>query len=345
MLNIRYDGVIRRFVEEDDVELLKARLKNPTDQIIFDVVEALMVGIPEDEVAKLSVIDPWFISKLKNIVDAYRRVERGGKGGVDRDPEVLREAKRLGFSDKQVAERGRDRRGRREGDEGEDGDQCPQVKAIDTLAAEWPARTNYLYVTYNASTDEAKPTDKRKVMVLGAGPYRIGSSVEFDWGTMNMAWALKDSGKVDEMIVVNCNPETVSTDFDMSDRLYFEELTVERVLSIYEREKPMGIVLCVGGQTPNDLALELDQKGVKVLGTSADSIERAEDRERFSFLLDRIGIPQPAWGSFRSMKQAREFCDKVGYPVIVRPSHVLSGSAMRVIWGSKGARELPRESR
>jgi len=334
MLNIRYDGVIRRLLEEDDLEVLKARLRNPTDQIIFDVVEALMVGVPEDEVARLSVIDPWFISKLKNIVDAYRRVELRGREGVDRDPAVLLEAKRLGFSDKQVANAVeideddvramRERMGI-----------TPHVKAIDTLAAEWPARTNYLYVTYNASTDDAKPSDKRKVIVLGAGPYRIGSSVEFDWGTMNMAWALKESGKVDEIIVVNCNPETVSTDFDMSDRLYFEELTAERVLSIYEREKPMGAVLCVGGQTPNDLALELDKKGVNVMGTSADSIERAEDRERFAFLLDRIGIPQPEWGSFRSMKQAREFCDKVGYPVIVRPSHVLSGSAMRVIWGSR----------
>jgi len=334
MLNIRYDGVIRRLLEEDDVEVLKGRLRNPTDQIIFDVVEALMVGIPEDEVARLSVIDPWFVSKLKNIVDAYRRVELSGREGVDRDPEVLLEAKRLGFSDKQVANAV---------DVDEDDVRAmrermgitPKVKAIDTLAAEWPARTNYLYVTYNASTDDAKPSDRRKVIVLGAGPYRIGSSVEFDWGTMNMAWALKESGKVDEIIVVNCNPETVSTDFDMSDRLYFEELTAERVLSIYEREKPMGAVLCVGGQTPNDLAVELDKKGVKVMGTSADSIERAEDRERFAFLLDKTGIPQPAWGSFRSMKQAREFCDKVGYPVIVRPSHVLSGSAMRVIWGSR----------
>ena len=217
------------------------------------------------------------------------------------------------------------------------------MKAIDTLAAEWPARTNYLYMTYNASTDDAKPTDKRKVMVLGAGPYRIGSSVEFDWGTMNMAWALKESGKVDEIIVVNCNPETVSTDFDMSDRLYFEELTAERVLSIYEREKPMGAVLCVGGQTPNDLALELDKKGVNVMGTSADSIERAEDRERFSFLLDKIGIPQPEWGSFRSMKQAREFCDKVGYPgdseALARPERVCDEGDL----GQQGAGELPGE--
>ena len=179
---------------------------------------------------------------------------------MDRDPEVLLEAKRLGFSDKQVANAVeideddvramRERMGI-----------TPKVKAIDTLAAEWPARTNYLYVTYNASTDDAKPTDRRKVIVLGAGPYRIGSSVEFDWGTMNMAWALKESGKVDEVIVVNCNPETVSTDFDMSDRLYFEELTAERVLSIYEREKPIGAVLCVGGQIPERPRRRARQEG------------------------------------------------------------------------------------
>jgi carbamoyl-phosphate synthase large subunit len=151
---------------------------------------------------------------------------------------------------------------------------------------------------------------------------------------MNMAWALKEHG-VEEIIVVNCNPETVSTDFDMSDRLYFEELSLEQILTIYEKERAMGVVVSVGGQIPNDLALDLHRNGVNVLGTSAESIERAEDRERFSFLLDTLGIPQPEWGSFRSMKQAREFCEKVGYPVIVRPSHVLSGSAMKVTWGSR----------
>src|SRR5208282_2365890 len=207
------------------------------------------------------------VSKLKNIVDAHRRIELTGREGVDRDPAVLLEAKRLGFSDKQVANAV---------DVDEDDVRAmrermgitPKVKAIDTLAAEWPARTNYLYMTYNASTDDAKPSDKRKVIVLGAGPYRIGSSVEFDWGTMNMAWALRASG-MEEVIVVNCNPETVSTDFDMSDRLYFEELTIERLLSIYQREKPLGFVLCVGGQIPNDLALELNENGVSILGTSA----------------------------------------------------------------------------
>ncbi len=334
MLNIRYDGVIRRSIETDEIEVIKERLRNPTDQIIFDVVEALMAGIPEDEVSRLSIIDPWFVSKLKNIVDMHRRISDAGREGIERDPGMVNEAKKLGFSDKQVAaavgieeeqaRAVRERMGVR-----------PLTKVIDTLAAEWPAKTNYLYMTYNASVDEAKATrTKNKVIVLGAGPYRIGSSVEFDWGTMNMAWALKSSG-MDEVVVVNCNPETVSTDFDMSDRLYFEELTVERLLSIYEREKPLGFVLCVGGQIPNDLALELNENGASILGTSAESIERAEDRERFSFLLDKLGIPQPAWGSFRSTKMAREFCEKLGYPVIVRPSHVLSGSAMRVIWGSR----------
>lgn len=334
MLNIRYDGVIRRFIETDDRDTIRERLRKPTDQIIFDVVEALMVGMDEEEVSRLSVIDPWFISKLKNIVDMHRRITEAGKDGLERDPALVREAKGLGFSDKQVAaavgmdeEHARSMRERM--------NISPATKTIDTLAAEWPAKTNYLYMTYNGTEDEAKPTKtKQKALVLGAGPYRIGSSVEFDWGTMNMAWALKANG-VDEVIVVNCNPETVSTDFDMSDRLYFEELTVERILGIYEREKPLGIVLCVGGQIPNDLAMELDRNGVSILGTSAESIEKAEDRERFAFLLEQLEIPQPRWGSFRSTKQARDFCETVGYPVIVRPSHVLSGSAMRVIWGPR----------
>jgi carbamoyl-phosphate synthase large subunit len=244
--------------------------------------------------------------------------------------DVLAKAKKLGFSDRQLGDllgvgedRVREARGRL--------GVTPVTKVIDTLAAEWPSRTNYLYQTYDAAVDEAPPTARRKVMVLGAGPYRIGSSVEFDWGTMNMAWALKQNG-FDEVIVVNCNPETVSTDFDMSDRLYFEELTVERLLSIYDREKPEGVVLCVGGQTPNDLADDLEKRGVTVLGTSSQSIETAENRAKFSALLDRLGIPQPAWGSFRSPAEAATFCARVGYPVIVRPSHVLSGSAMRVIW-------------
>jgi len=302
----------------------------PTDTVIFDITDALRAGVSVDEVSAKSEVDPWFVSKLKNVVDSYAQLEAYPPGAIPTKG-TISAAKRMGFSDRQVGkilgigeDRFRDMRIRL--------GVVPATKIIDTLAAEWPSQTNYLYQTFNGSVEEAPPASKgRKVMVLGAGPYRIGSSVEFDWGTMNMAWSLKANG-VGEVIVVNCNPETVSTDFDMSDRLYFEELSVERLLAIYDKEKPEGIVLCVGGQTPNDLADALEKRGVTVLGTPSQSIEMAEDRTKFSALLDRLGIPQPAWGSFRSPAEAAAFCSRVGYPVIVRPSHVLSGSAMRVIW-------------
>ena len=328
MSNPRNDGVVRQG-EPADVETLADRLLHPTDTVLFDLVDALRGGLSVPEVSSKSEVDRWFVEKLKNIVDLHAQLARL-RGGTP-DSETISRAKKLGFSDRQLGAL-----------LGSDEDRMratrlglgirPVTKIIDTLAAEWPAKTNYLYQTYNAAVDEAPATPKKKVIVLGAGPYRIGSSVEFDWGTMNMAWSLKECG-VDEVVVVNCNPETVSTDFDMSDRLYFEELTVERILAIYEREKPEGMVLCVGGQTPNDLAVELERRGVRVLGTSSQSVEAAEDRSKFSALLDRLGIPQPVWGSFRSPGEAAVFCSRIGYPVIVRPSHVLSGSAMRVLWG------------
>ncbi|MDE1858499.1 MAG: carbamoyl-phosphate synthase (glutamine-hydrolyzing) large subunit, partial [Thaumarchaeota archaeon] len=328
MANPQYDGVIRGGKPPEGPDALR-RLERPTDTIAFDLAEALRAGIGEKEVASKSEVDPWFVSKFKNVVDFHGLLESQAPGSVP-NRETLLKAKRLGFSDRQLGEllgvgedRVREARVRL--------GVTPVTKVIDTLAAEWPSKTNYLYQTYDAAIDEAPPTASRKVMVLGAGPYRIGSSVEFDWGTMNMAWALKKNG-YDEVVVVNCNPETVSTDFDMSDRLYFEELTVERLLAIYDRERPEGMVLCVGGQTPNDVAEALERRGVTILGTSSQSIETAEDRSKFSALLDRLGIPQPAWGSFRSPAEAATFCARVGYPVIVRPSHVLSGSAMRVIW-------------
>ncbi len=328
MANPQYDGVIRGGKPPVEPDALR-RLERPTDTIAFDLAEALRAGIGEKEVASKSEVDPWFVSKFKNVVDFHGLLESQTPGSVP-NRETLLKAKRLGFSDRQLGEllgvgedRVREARVRL--------GVTPVTKVIDTLAAEWPSKTNYLYQTYDAAVDEAPPTAKRKVMVLGAGPYRIGSSVEFDWGTMNMAWALKKNG-FDEVVVVNCNPETVSTDFDMSDRLYFEELTVERLLAIYDKERPEGMVLCVGGQTPNDVAEALERRGVTILGTSSQSIETAEDRSKFSALLDRLGIPQPAWGSFRSPAEAATFCARVGYPVIVRPSHVLSGSAMRVVW-------------
>jgi carbamoyl-phosphate synthase large subunit len=328
MANPQFDGVVRSATTGDPTKSL-ARLERPSDTIAFDLADALRFGVSPSEAASVSEVDPWFVSKFKSIVDFHRLLEAQPPGTVP-TKDVLWRAKRFGFSDRQIGDllgTGEDRVREARGRLGV----TPVTKVIDTLAAEWPARTNYLYQTFGAATDEAPPTAKRKVMVLGAGPYRIGSSVEFDWGTMNMAWALKQNG-FDEVIVVNCNPETVSTDFDMSDRLYFEELTVERLLAIYDREKPEGMVLCVGGQTPNDVAESLEKRGVTIIGTSSQSIETAEDRSKFSALLDRLGIPQPAWGSFRSPAEAATFCARVGYPVIVRPSHVLSGSAMRVIW-------------
>ena len=329
MANPQHDGVVRRG-SPHDLSTALGRLERPSDTIAFDLAEALRAGAREEEVAEKSEVDPWFVSKYKNVVDFHAFLESLPPGAPP-NREVLARAKKLGFSDRQIGDllgigedRVREARVRL--------GVTPVTKVIDTLAAEWPSRTNYLYQTFDAAVDEAPPTSARKVIVLGAGPYRIGSSVEFDWGTMNMAWALKGLGY--EVIVVNCNPETVSKDFDMSDRLYFEELTVERLLAIYDKEKPEGMVLCVGGQTPNDLAESLEKRGVTILGTSSQSIETAEDRSKFSALLDRLGIPQPTWGSFRSPAEAAKFCSRVGYPVIVRPSHVLSGSAMRVIWDS-----------
>ncbi len=329
MANPQHDGVVRDDAPLADRAAVGRRLERPTDTIAFDIADALRSGMEVGEVASKSEVDPWFISKYKGIVDLYASLEGSLPGEVPEREEVV-EAKRLGFTDRQLGrlfgvdeDRVREARLKL--------GVAPVVKIIDTLAAEWPSKTNYLYQTFGGAVDEAPATTKRKAIVVGAGPYRIGSSVEFDWGTMNMAWALKENG-VDEIVVVNCNPETVSTDFDMSDRLYFEELTLERLLAIYRREEPEGMVLCVGGQTPNDLAEGLEKRGVKILGTSSQSVEMAEDRNKFSALLDRLGIPQPAWGSFRSPAEAAAFCARVGYPVVVRPSHVLSGSAMRVIW-------------
>ncbi len=336
MSNPQLDGVVRTGTRTPDRAEVISRLERPGDTIAFDLADALRAGVSEREVASRSEVDLWFVAKLKNVTDFHEFLESQQPGAAP-TKDVLTRAKRLGFSDRQIGvllglgeDRVREARIRL--------GVSPVTKVIDTLAGEWPARTNYLYQTFEAAVDEAPSTERHKVMVLGAGPYRIGSSVEFDWGTMNMAWALRRNG-FDEVVVVNCNPETVSTDFDMSDRLYFEELTVERLLAIYDKEKPEGMVLGVGGQTPNDLAESLEKRGVVLLGTSSQSIETAEDRTKFSALLDRLGIPQPAWGSFRSPAEAAAFCARVGYPVIVRPSHVLSGSAMRVIWD---ASELDR---
>ncbi|MDF2767187.1 MAG: carB [Nitrososphaeraceae archaeon] len=310
-------------------EALEQALLHPNDEIIFTIVRAIRAGMTIDRINQLSAIDPWFLIKIKNIVDMEEKLRNSNL-----DLDLIKKAKKIGYSDRQL---GRCL--------GLDESKCreirqkfgikPVVKQIDTLSAEWPAKTNYLYMTYGGEVDDILiENSKRSAIVLGAGPYRIGSSVEFDWGTVNMVWALKKNG-IKEVSIINCNPETVSTDYDVSDRLYFEELTFERVMDIYEKENPSGIVTCVGGQTANNLNPYLAKYGVNIIGTSSEDVDRAEDREKFGKLLDSLNIRQPAWKKFTEVEEVKEFADKVGYPVLVRPSYVLSGAAMKVVWGEE----------
>jgi carbamoyl-phosphate synthase large subunit len=310
-------------------EALEQALLHPNDEIIFTLVKAIRAGMTIKRINQLSAIDPWFLMKIKNIVDLEVKLRNSNL-----DVDLIKEAKKIGFSDRQI--------GRcLELDEFK----CreirqkfgikPVVKQIDTLSAEWPAKTNYLYMTYGGQADDIViENSKESAIVLGAGPYRIGSSVEFDWGTVNMVWALKENG-IKEVSIINCNPETVSTDYDVSNRLYFEELTFERVMDIHEKEKPSGVITCVGGQTANNLTPYLSKHGVKIIGTSSEDVDRAEDREKFGQLLDTLNIRQPAWKKFTELREVKEFADIVGYPVLVRPSYVLSGAAMKVVWGEQ----------
>jgi carbamoyl-phosphate synthase large subunit len=316
--------------EPEPAETIKDALAHPTDERLFKIVKALKMGISIEEIYRLSGVDPFFLHKIRNIINMEGKLRvlhlRDSAAA-----ETMREAKRLGFSDEQIAvctgtNEHEVRQFRKTANI------IPVIKQIDTLAAEWPAKTNYLYLTYGGDEDDIElSNDKNKVIVLGAGVFRIGSSVEFDWCGVNTIWALKKNG-IQEAIMVNYNPETVSTDYDVSDKLYFEELTTERILDIYEKENPLGVIASVGGQIPNNLALRLAASGVKLLGTSAEDIDSAEDRSKFSALLDQLGIPQPSWSKLTSINDAKRFAEKIGYPVIVRPSYVLSGSAMRVAY-------------
>jgi carbamoyl-phosphate synthase large subunit len=332
MLDIGKIGLVGN--EDDDEpeteEKIKDAVANPTDERLFKLVKALKMGISIDEIYRLSGLDPFFLHKIQNIIDMEKELCALNIGDASA-AETVREAKRIGFSDEQIAvcqntTEAAIRKFRKEAGI------IPSIKQIDTLAAEWPAKTNYLYLTYGGDEDDIElRNDKSKVIVLGAGVFRIGSSVEFDWCGVNTIWSLKKNG-VQEAIMVNYNPETVSTDYDISDKLYFEELTTERILDIYEKENPMGVIASVGGQIPNNLALKLANSGVKLLGTTAENIDLAEDRSKFSALLDQLGIPQPSWSKLTSINAAKRFAEKIGYPVIVRPSYVLSGSAMRVAY-------------
>jgi carbamoyl-phosphate synthase large subunit len=323
MLETGFDGlVLNRDVEIADV---REELVQPTDMRLLAIPEAIKAGLSIDEIHSLTHIDKWFLYKIGRIVEMEARLRAVGEQRCPRD--IILEAKQLGFSDRQI--------GRALGQAEADVRQLrknyglsPWVKQIDTLAAEYPAQTNYLYLTYNGGEDDLTFTDRHSVMVLGGGAYRIGSSVEFDWCCVNAVLTLKNLNYT--TIMVNYNPETVSTDYDICDKLYFDELSLETVLDIYEKEKPLGIIISMGGQIPNNLALKLHAAGVRVLGTSPLSIDNAEDRHKFSKLLDSLEIDQPSWAELTSLGKAEEFANGVGYPVLIRPSYVLSGAAMSV---------------
>jgi len=305
-----------------DTDNLKKAIAEPTPKRIFAVAEALHQGWSIEKIQELSGIDPWFLGKLKNIVDMSDRLRTD-----ELDEELMRSAKRYGFSDKQIGlatkQDEMDVRATRKKMK-----VTPFVKQIDTMAAEYPAQTNYLYMTYHGSSHDVNFEGEKSAMVLGSGAYCIGSSVEFDWCCVNAAKRLEKEGY--KTIMINYNPETVSTDYDTCDKLYFDELSLERVLDIYDLENPEGVVVSTGGQIPNTLVMKLDKANVRIFGTDPKSIDRAEDRHKFSSMLDELGVDQPRWKDFADPKEAFAFANEVGYPVLVRPSYVLSGAAMAV---------------
>ncbi|KAF2797633.1 carbamoyl-phosphate synthase [Melanomma pulvis-pyrius CBS 109.77] len=312
----------------DKFEDLDDTLRNPTDRRWLAVGQAMYhEGYSVDKIHDLTKIDKWFLYKLENIVDCTHELEEiGSLFGLKK--EVILKAKKMGFSDKQIAKAVNSTEDEVRARRKSFGIR-PWVKKIDTLAAEFPADTNYLYTTYNASSHDVT-FDDHGILVLGSGVYRIGSSVEFDWCAVNATMSLNKLGK--KTVMINYNPETYSTDFDVADKLYFEELSYERVMDIYELETASGVVVSVGGQLPQNIALKLQESGkAKVLGTDPHDIDKAEDRHKFSSILDSIGVDQPAWKELTSFEDAQKFATSAGYPVLVRPSYVLSGAAMTVI--------------
>ncbi|KAK4287821.1 hypothetical protein Pmani_039126 [Petrolisthes manimaculis] len=300
-------------------------LEQPTDKRIHVLAAALKQDWCIDKLYTLTRIDKWFLYKMKNITNMYTILEKL-LGLAHLTPDLLKRAKRMGFSDKQIAKAVRCTelavRALRETH-----GVLPWVRQIDTVSGEWPASTNYLYLTYNAESHDVKFTPGA-TMVLGSGVYRIGSSVEFDWCCVQCIRTLRQLGH--RTIMVNYNPETVSTDYDMCDRLYFDEISFEVVMDIYTHENPLGIILSMGGQLTNNIALDLHHQRARILGTSPQSIDGAENRFKFSRMLDRIGISQPRWKELTNLEAAKEFCSEVGLPCLVRPSYVLSGAAMNV---------------
>jgi carbamoyl-phosphate synthase large subunit len=336
MLDVGMNGLVCNKLEFND---LKKELSEPTDKRMFAITEAIKQGYSIDEIYKLSNVDPWFLYKIKNIVDIEKDLSKYKIGNLPKS--LLLKAKQRGFSDTQIAiltnsneleiRKKRKKLGI-----------IPVAKQIDTLAAEYPAKTNYLYITYNGSTDDIDFKEKNKVVVLGGGAYRIGSSVEFDWCCVNSVATLRNMNY--KTILINCNPETVSTDYDICDKLYFDELTFERVLDICEKENPRGVIVSMGGQIPNNLVLPLHKSGVNILGTSPLNIDGAENRHKFSQLLDNLDVDQPEWKELTSLEQAEKFAGKVGYPVLIRPSYVLSGAAMSIALSNKELKQYLKKA-
>lgn len=324
MLSLGFTGFIGAETSKifPDKKTVLETLKNPTDERIYAVARAFQLGISVEEVYKLTFIDRWFLYQLEELVEFYQKIS----SSVWKKEQIIA-CKKNGFSDIQIAQKlnvseqkVRNFRYRH--------NIRPYIKQIDTLAGEYPAATNYLYLTYSASEDDETFHKKKSIITLGAGSYRIGSSVEFDWCCVNALQAIAKAGYCS--VLINFNPETVSTDYDIADKLYFDEISLESVLEIFHKEQALGVVISMGGQTANNLALDLSKAGATILGTPAKMIDNAEDRHKFSSLLDKLNILQPQWKEIKSYKGALSFCEKVGYPVLVRPSYVLSGAAMGV---------------
>lgn len=323
-----------RDLEFDDPDQIAKELANPTDMRIFVIAMALYRNYSIDEIHSITKIDKWFLSRLRNIIDIRNSITRF-VNPEDLPDELILEAKKSGFSDFQIARLLASKVSITEKMESVRAlrlkkNIVPYVKQIDTLAAEYPAATNYLYLTYHGTEHDVTfgSTDK-PVIVLGSGAYRIGSSVEFDWCSVNAVQTVRKNGI--PSIMINYNPETVSTDYDACDRLYFDELSYERVMDIIGLENPRGVILSVGGQIPNNLAMRLSSQNVPILGTSAESVDMAEDRHKFSSLLDTLGIAQPRWKELSSIEDIHLFAESAGYPLLIRPSYVLSGAAMNVV--------------
>jgi carbamoyl-phosphate synthase large subunit len=337
MLQVGMYGIVGNDISFDNLE---AALENPTDKRIFAITEAIEQH-SIDEIYALTKVDPWFLHKIKNIVELNEELKTYKNTGVPK--KLLLRAKQLGFSDKQIGI-ALDKEELEIRDLRKQYHLEPKVKQIDTLAAEYPAQTNYLYLTYNGTEDDVEVFDSNSVIVLGSGSYRIGSSVEFDWCCVNAVLTLRKLGY--KTIMINYNPETVSTDYDICDKLFFEELSFETVADISEKENPLGLVLSMGGQIPNNLAMKCETYGLAILGTTPSNIDRAENRHKFSALLDEMGIDQPEWKELTSIAEAILFANRVDYPVLIRPSYVLSGAAMSVALNdTELARYLEKASR